>query len=212
LIDFITNSGYLQAFCHLKPDRSFLYNDQVQALLCHRCSAIYSGFLIFFVILKLSRWNGQWTEKESKPLSFTIACLMIGLSVIQVGYEENIGRSWVTTNTMRFCVGVFTGFGIYLFMQLSEENKKMNKKYPGWLIGVSSIIIVIIHHTLSSSSFFYSAITTTVGLLSLYLIMNTYVLLSFFPKLKYKSLSILVIVMISSEWTFLYLYNTSNHA
>jgi uncharacterized membrane protein len=211
LIDFIIHSGYLRAFCHLKPERSFLYDDQIQALLCHRCSAIYSGFLIFFILLKLACWNGQWTNKKSKSTGFIIAIMMISLSVLQVGYEEAIGKAWITSNGMRFCIGAYTGFGIFLFMQLSEENNKMNKNIPGWIIGIGSLIIVIIHYILSSGSFLYSAITTIAGLITLYIIMNTYVLLSFFPKLKYKFISVFVVVMVAAEWILLYLYNTSNH-
>jgi len=136
---------------------------------------------------------------------------MISLSVLQVGYEEAIGKAWITSNGMRFCIGAYTGFGIFLFMQLSEENNKMNKNIPGWIIGIGSLIIVIIHYILSSGSFLYSAITTIAGLITLYIIMNTYVLLSFFPKLKYKFISVFVVVMVAAEWILLYLYNTSNH-
>jgi uncharacterized membrane protein len=211
LLESLFNSGYLRAFCHLKPERSFTYEEHIQSILCHRCSAIYSGFLIFLVFLTILRWNGYWGKKKSKILSFFIAGLMVGLSVLQVGYEEYIAKAWFTENVWRFCVGVLTGFGIYQFMLLSEENNSHKKEIPLWVMILSSSVIIFTHYHIAHDSYTYAAITTLSGLMALYIIMNIYVLLSFFPKLKPKYFALIVAFMIACEWTFFYQYNTSSH-
>lgn len=140
-----------------------------------------------------------------------IAGGMLLITVLQVGYREFIGESWFTHHTLRFCFGVLTGFGLYQFMLLSDEGKNNKKAYAIWILLCISAILMAMHTYLSYESFIYNSLSTLLGLIVLYILINSYVLISFFPKINKLFLPLLVIILIIAEWSFLFYYNTSHH-
>lgn len=198
---------YFRTFCHIKNERSFLYEMDVSAILCIRCTAIYSTFLIFLIILGSMRWNGFWDKKQSKSLSFIIMILMVGSSAVQVFVKKEFGESWFTSDELRFVFGALTGFGVFQLAYLSLEKNK-TKEYSSLLLSGMTLCLIVFHYFLSERSYWYATVMSLTGLLTLYFLMNYYVLMSFLPKLKKALAYFFVILMVGAEWLFLYHYNT----
>lgn len=195
----------LRAYCHLNPDRSFSYDDGLTSLLCHRCTAIYSGFLLAFLLLVWTRWNGEW--KSGKVATIALAAAMILLSLIQVKLEDFFGIFILTEAPMRFMVGCLTGFGLYQFNLLIQKQSKSGwQALPTWGLA-PLLILVVLHFYLASFSFWYSAILSAVGAVLIYFVMNFSVLRSFFEKASLLLLVPLTLIMMGLEWWMIYMIN-----
>lgn len=196
---------HLHAFCHLKPERSFLYEGDLQSLLCHRCTGIYSGFLIVLLIGLFMRWNGQWKGFSIKAAGVTSA-LLVGLSLLQVWTEDLFGLFWLTSDSSRFIVGCLTGLGLFQFNRMIHPKLENSKQTPWWFM-IIFVVVFVIHLQLASKNYHYSSWVALLGATSIYFVMNFAVLQSFLEKSSRFVLSLGAIVMIALEWTMIYMVN-----
>ncbi len=194
----------LRAFCHLQPQRSFAYGENLHSLLCHRCTGIYSGFLLAWAYGLAFQWKGKWGRN---PLWFQ---LMIGVvflcfSGIQVYLEETWGPSALTDWKLRFLLGCLAGLSL---RQMTFLMTDIPQKGPAWWTLAMFPLMVLVHGFLSMNSFFWASLTSLIGLIWLYWCVNHALVIANFPKCKNAHMLILLPLIIAGEWALLYWINT----
>lgn len=201
---------YFRAFCHLQESRSFFYDETLHSILCHRCSGIYSGFFIFTILFMLLKWNGFWKNSTSKTFSYIMAALSILLSAFQVQLESFMGIFILTDGPARFIIGCIAGLGLIQMVLMMQNNTAKTKLSSKWVL-ILCCLLLSSHFFLSKTLYLYLAITSLSGLVLLYLAMNYFVLKSFLPKLSLPLTTLIVVLLVISEWIALFFYNTKHH-
>ena len=195
----------LHTFCHIKAERGFLYG-QDAALLCHRCSGIYSGFLLFFTLATLTRWNGRWTERGHKFQPYFSAAVLLGICGIQVFIQQYDGDSG-GGGFARFLVGM--GVGLALTQGVCAQLLKKESRARPFVFYVFPL--VALHAFLGSTSFVYHQWSTLPGLLVLYVVINLLLLEGWIPKAGWGKRTGLIGLAIGLEWFFLYYMNVGRY-
>jgi uncharacterized membrane protein len=200
----------LHTFCHIKVERGFSYGEEL-AFLCHRCSGIYSGFLLMFILATLTRWNGRWTERGHVYQPYFSAAFLLGICGLQVLIQQYDGDSG-GGGLARFVVGI--GVGLALTQGVCAQLKK--KESSSRLFGYFILPILLLHTYLGSTFLFYHQWSTLPGLLALYAVINVLLLDDWFPKSegqKKETLKKVICVglAIGLEWLFLYYMNVGRY-
>jgi uncharacterized membrane protein len=194
---------YLGTFCHLDPERAFSF-DSVLSLLCHRCTSIYSTFLIVTLFALLFSWRGQvlkWTSQ------FSLGCMAIGflaLCGLQVAVQEFF-HPWGGGEQARILTGSFVAIGLFQLSQLSKE--EASPKVGTWLQLFLLIGAIAFHLLMIRLSFIYNSMTTVVGLIWLYHQINAQVLEPWISKKSFVFRHGILITMILLEWSALFAIN-----
>jgi hypothetical protein len=214
-MDQATIDHVMHTFCHVKDSRRFSYGAH-EAWLCHRCSGIYSSFLFFAVLAKITRWRGLWTQKGGTKQVFSSAGFLLGICGIQVYIQQFDGDSGGGP-LARFAVGAGVGLAllqIALYQGSVGSNLKMSptiKASSPWLFNLSLLPLGALHLWLQSQFFGYHLVTSLPGLLLMYFWINH---LALGPYLKgplgARTLGILFLIVLL-EWSFLYYMNVGRY-
>ena len=195
----------MHAFCHLRPERSFSYAGGLQSLLCHRCSAIYSSFLLALLAAWAMRWNGRWSRTGQPLAEVVVAAGLVLLSLVQVEAEDLFGDFVLTEAPARFFVGGLTGFGLLQLNRIFQQAEGTSR--PRSLLLALPVLLLIPHYVAARHSWWYSSSTTAAGVLAIYFAMNSAVLRSFFPAATRLRLAPWTLLLMALEWTGIYFYN-----
>jgi len=202
--EWFTNRG-LRTFCHLRHERSFDFGHELHSLLCHRCSGIYSGFLIFFLLGWVLRYRGYWRPNLRPLHSLVLGAGLLSLSVFQVWIQKATTNPFLTGGTARFAIGALTGLGLlHLYYGMLEEPKEKKVK-P--LMFFYFLVTLGLHGTLSHLSMLWVSGTSLLGLVFVYGLMNHLVIESMFPRLKMSYKVGLVPLFVALEWSLLFWNN-----
>ena len=207
-VEEIIPSHYFRAFCHLREERSFLFEGDIHALLCHRCSGIYTFFFIALILSLIFRWDGKWSKNQSIKMAGISAATLLFLSLVHVGIKKIFGPTFLEGGWQRYIIGSCSGLGL-LQIYCLLKNPLPQPRFPPLFFALLLLIIGLSHSYGLSHSFEYHALTSLLGLASLYICMNDLVLSSYVQR----GLSFripLLVLLVSTEWTLLYLYNTRN--
>ncbi len=206
--DWFTNQG-LRTFCHLRNERSFDFGNELHSLICHRCSGIYSGFLIFFVMSFFLKYRGSFRGSEKNNSILILGCVLLSLSGIQVLIQKVTTDPLFTGGSARFIIGSLTGLGLlHLYFGLQETKEKPQRKL--W-IPLVLLFTLLLHALLSHGSLWWVNITSLAGLVFVYILMNALVIESLLPKITYIHKILLTLACIGLEWSLLYWNNISRH-
>ena len=192
----------LGTFCHLDLGRSFPF-DVGHSLICHRCTSIYSSFLLVTLFAWAFKWKGQILNWVSKKAVFICAATLLAICGVQVGLQF-LDPNWGHP-LARIITGALVAVGLFQLSQLSRDDfpLKPGQGYqPLLLIGFFALHLFILHQ-----SFVYNSITTLAGLVWLYHQINFQVLA---PWLEGKSSIVkhsLIVLAIGIEWLALYAIN-----
>ena len=208
MLEWFNNRG-LRTFCHLRDERSFNFGNELHSLICHRCSGIYSAFLVFFIVAVVFNYRGHFSKKI-KPFGIAIfGAGLLSLSGIQVLIQKVSNDPILTSGSTRFIIGSLTGLGLLHLYYGLQEPKEPEKAKP-WIFGVFFVILCI-HTFISHISMFWISISSMSGLVFVYVVMNQLVIESFVPKSTTVKKALLVLGFISLEWTFLFWNNVLKH-
>jgi len=193
----------LGTFCHLDRGRCYSFDDGF-SLLCHRCTAIYSTFLLVCLLAFFFSWRGQILRFRSKMAVGTMAVLFLAICGVQVLIQEwapgLAGGHWG-----RIASGCFVAIGLFQLSRLSGDDFPLPA--GSWYFSLLLVACMVIHVVLLRDSFTYNSLTTVVGLIWLYHQINLQVL---DPWIQGRGVVIrhgLAVVCILLEWSALYAIN-----
>ena len=206
--EWFSNQG-LRTFCHLRNERSFDFGNELHSLICHRCSGIYSSFLLFFCLSLIFKYRGTFW-KNITPLGILISgVLLLSLSPLQVFLQKMTDNSVLTGGSARFLIGSLTGMGLLqLYFGLQEETQ--DKRAKPWII-IIFIPAIILHMIIAHVSVVWINSLSMIGLIFVYIVMNRLVINSTWPKSPHWLKLTLIPVFISLEWSLLFWNNILRH-
>lgn len=195
----------LHTFCHIKAERGFSYGQEA-ALLCHRCSGIYSGFLLMLILASLTGWNGRWTERGHRFQPYFSAAVLLGICGLQVLIQKFDGDSG-GGGIARFVVGM--GVGLALTQGICAQLIKKEARSRPFVFLLFPLLGL--HTFLGATFFVYHQWSTLPGLLTLYAVINVLLLDGWIPKTEKWKKAGWVSFAIILEWLFLYYMNVGRY-
>lgn len=195
----------LGTFCHLDSARSYSF-DSVLSLICHRCTSIYSTFLIITLLALALSWKGQilnWKTKSSVAISAISLLTICGLQVL----IQDLSPLWGGGSSARVITGALVALGLFQLSQLTKDDFPLPKGTWIQLIALSSALVI--HLFLLGESFIYNSVTTLAGLAWLYYQINLHVLEPLIsgrpPLIRHGA----ILICIFLEWAALYAINVA---
>ncbi len=173
-----------KAVCHQLPEKSF-YAGNMQFCVCTRCSGIYIGFLISFLLL-LIIFNKR--QSNLAPIYVLIISIIFILTII---IEKTISffvlyPSIAFNNNLRFITGYLAGTGAtififpifnYQYFCLSREEKIFTKGWQFLIFLILNFILIffgLINYYIFKLIYFY---ITVIGIIFTFLIVNLLLIL-----------------------------------
>ena len=190
-------------FCRLDPDRCFSFDTSL-SLLCHRCTSIYSTFLVISLFALAFRWRGQILQFRTRFAIGSLAIALLAICGAQVGLQEFF-PPYGGGEQARIISGGLVALGLFLLSQVSKEGFPLIK---GSLLQLFLLLGTIAFHLfLINISFIYNSVTTTLGLAWLYHQINSQVFENWLKDKPPVFRHGVIIVFILLEWGALYAIN-----
>lgn len=219
----------LHTFCHLKTERGFEYLEG-PAFLCHRCSGIYTGFMICFVLAAFLRWNGRWSSGGHRYQAYISAGLLLASCGLQVLTQQWDALLWMGGGWIRYIAGCAVGLALVQVVcsQWHEPSESSSDNPSGsspssatlqvsgrsacrsglwWILPVA----LVLHAWLLQGHYLYHRLSVLSSLLALYAVINHLLLKSWMEKARPWLLALGIAVAIAVEWLFLYYMNVGRH-
>lgn len=179
-------AGY--TVCHRLTAHSFVFAGR-QMPLCARCSGMYLGIALVFVVLLLA---GRWRWSEMPPLSILLAFgLMLGVMGIDglnsySHFFPNGPHLYEPKNWLRLVTGMGTGLamGSVAFPALAQtlwKRQERRSSIGNWreLIGLLGLALVVILLVLSNQTalLYVLSLVSALGVVAILTTINTVVML-----------------------------------
>lgn len=206
--EWFSNQG-LRTFCHLRDERSFDFGNELHSLICHRCSGIYSAFLIFFCVGFIFRYRGHFWKGIQPTGMLITGVILLFLSPLQVFIQKSSENPLLTGGSARFIIGSLTGLGLLHLYYGLDENKQEPKGQP-WMIVVFAFTLAL-HVFISHLSAYWINLFSMFGLLFVYILMNRLVINSTWSKSPTWLRLALIPTFIGLEWSLLFWNNVLRH-
>lgn len=164
--------------CHQLPSKAFNLNELTMPL-CSRCTGIYVGFLIALIFQLI-----LGSQKRDKFPSLGVSLFnifFILLMPIQALSSQSL--PWLNNNHLRFLTGLLFGGSInilflpvfnYFFFQRCIDKQTVRDWEKYLFLLVIYAIIFSIHFIDVSFIFYFIGYASVIGLIAVYLMINTF--------------------------------------